>query len=60
MKTKHSKHFYWGADPQKETRVAEFYAMTLKDLDAHGIRSNIHVWRDPAGRRTTVEWNEEK
>jgi hypothetical protein len=60
MKTKHSKHFYWGSDPNKDTRAAELYARDLREFNIGGLRKNIHVWRDPAGKRTTVEWNEER
>jgi hypothetical protein len=57
---KHWIHFDWGTDPKSATYSAELYARDLKELDAYGFRSNIHVWRDPAGRRTTVEWIEER
>jgi hypothetical protein len=59
MKTKHSKHFYWGSDPKSATAAAEKLADGLKTYNLGDVK-DIHVWRDPAGRRTTVEWIEER
>jgi hypothetical protein len=59
MKAKQKKHFYWGPDPKSDTTAAEGYARYLLKADKGGTISNMHVWRDPAGRRTTVEWIEE-
>jgi hypothetical protein len=60
MKTKRQQHFHWDYDPADANKRAELYAKDLYVLTDGVIPSSIHVWRDPAGRRTTVEWIEER
>jgi hypothetical protein len=52
------RHFSWGSDPKSATAAAESLATDLKARHLHV--SDVHVWRDPAGKRTTVEWIEER
>jgi hypothetical protein len=56
MKNKRASHFPWNNDPKSATEDAECLAEQLRACNV----DDVHVWRDPAGRRTTVEWTEER
>jgi hypothetical protein len=48
------KHFPWESNPKAATAAAEEFARALKVDEAYLV--DVHVWRDPGRRVTTVEW----